>query len=348
MKSEPGTTQRGLAILAWTLFLAIGLTLWVRSQGLKWVQGVIWPTDIHTFSQMEESPIDVVILGSSRASFAVSPSALDTCLSERLQRNTTSFNLARTFATARSAQILAEELLVGQRTPKVLVLAIGPDFFDEQNPSRAAEIDAHHNLEDIPQALWEAGDLTNMWAALRPLGHGMERSALFLSGRHDTDDHLRWMMMYHGGGQFCFGSNACEQNNQAVKDVLAGRWDTVMSRIDEITDERYQHYQLKDGSVHDHLLTLLAWAERHEVAVVIAETPLHEAWQSRIPGEVWTAYQAHLSALESEYGIQRFQSTAPGWAKTRKRFIDPDHLSDAGSKRFTAELCTALVPLVEK
>ena len=133
---------------------------------------------------------------------------------------------------------------------------------------------------------------------------------------------------------------------EQIKDVLAGRWDLVMSNIDTLAEERYQNYRLKDGPVHQHLIELFDWAQHNEVTVFLAATPLHEAWRKRIPNEVWSDYQAHLAALQADYGVQIFQSTAPGWSKTRKRFIDPDHLSDDGSKRFTAELCTSIFPVM--
>jgi hypothetical protein len=347
MNEDRTITRRGLAILGWTLLMSLGLSQVVESSGLKWVQGVVWPSDIHTFSQLEPRPIDVAILGSSRASFGVSPSVLDECLGKALDRPSESVNLSRTFATAWSASVLAEELLGGERKPDVLVLAIGPEFFDENNPQHVSEIDANISLQDMPSALLEPRDLQTLIATMRPLGHGMERTALFLAGRHDQDAHLRWMMLHHGGGQYCVGSRACEDNNTGVVTLLSDRWDAFMDRSQTLMKARFKNYRVGGGPVHAHMLELIAWAQEHEVRLVLAELPMHREFRKRIPPKVWEAYQAHLDWLETEHGLVRFSSNSPAWAKTRSRYLDPDHLSDGGSLRYTNELCGVLAPLME-
>jgi len=347
MNEDRTITRHGLTILGWTLLFGLGLSQAVESAGLKWVQGVVWPSDIHTFSQTEPRPIDVVVLGSSRASFAVSPSALDECLGKELSRPTESVNLSRTFATAWSASVLAEELLSEERTPEVLVLAIGPEFFDESNPKHVTEIDANISLQDMPASLLQARDLETLIATMRPLGHGMERAALFLADRHDQDAHLRWMMLHHGGGQYCVGSRACEDNNIGVVTQLSDRWDAFLDRGETLMKARFEDYRVGDGPVHSHMLELIAWAQEHEIRLVLAELPMHREFLSRVPPEAWETYQAHLDWLEAEHGLVRFSSESPAWAKTRSRYLDPDHLSDGGSLRYTNELCQALAPLVE-
>ena len=95
MSSNQGTTAHGLRILAWLLTMCIGLSIAVRAAGLKYVQGIIWPTDLHSFRLMEIPPdsVDVVVMGSSRASFAITPSSLDLCLGRELGRPTRTYNL---------------------------------------------------------------------------------------------------------------------------------------------------------------------------------------------------------------------------------------------------------------
>ena len=94
------TTRHGLALLGWLVVFGLLLTAAVDRMGLKYVQGVIWPTDMHTFG-LHDGPrsIDVAILGSSRASFDLTPSVIDACLADKLSRPTHTVNLARVFAT---------------------------------------------------------------------------------------------------------------------------------------------------------------------------------------------------------------------------------------------------------
>ena len=59
-------TPRGLAVLGWLVAMLVALSLGTRAAGLKYVQGVIWPSDLNTFRYLPtDVPIDVAILGSS-------------------------------------------------------------------------------------------------------------------------------------------------------------------------------------------------------------------------------------------------------------------------------------------
>ena len=153
-------------------------------------------------------------------------------------------------------------------------------------------------------------------------------------GRHDQDDHLRWMMMNHGGGQFCFGSEACERNNQAVKIKVGGRWDTVMSHIDELTEERYQNYRLNDGPVHDHLLSSLTgpnamkwlWSSpkhrytRHGQSILsdVGERIKHTRPFSR-PTSVSTVFNQRHGMDQNPQTVHRSRSSQRWWPETIHR-----------------------------
>ena len=96
---EPGDEDRGLVgrgrrVLGWTVLLVLVLTAVLEGLGFRYVQNVVWPTDLVTFQHMDTGPLDVVILGSSRASFAFSPTAIDRCLASELGGATRSVNLA--------------------------------------------------------------------------------------------------------------------------------------------------------------------------------------------------------------------------------------------------------------
>ncbi|MFT5684355.1 MAG: hypothetical protein ACI8RZ_005296, partial [Myxococcota bacterium] len=264
--------RRGVLVVLWGILLGALLTSLTDAMGLKYIQGIIWPTDLYTFQHMETGPIDVVVFGSSRASFALSPSTLDLCLTTELDRPTSSFNLARTFSTALTADIVVRDLLVGDRIPKVLVLGVGPEFFNEHNHQITESVTAHANISDIPDALRHADGLTGMVGALWPLARGASSLSIFLAGRHESEEQLRWMMLHHGGGQFCFGTSECKKNNSRLRSNLSQRWSASTSTmLPRLKEERFSNYVVGEGLVHDRMLSLIAWSKENNVALTIVQ-----------------------------------------------------------------------------
>jgi hypothetical protein len=350
MSSDQGTTAHGLRILAWLLTMCIGLSLAVRAAGLKYVQGIIWPTDLHSFRLMEIPPdsVDVVVMGSSRASFAITPSSLDLCLGRELGRPTRTYNLARTFATARSAHRLSQDLLTEEREPRVLLLATGPEFFDEANHRTEPDLRAHIDLQDIPMEAAHVSNLEEFFALTHPLLDGVERASLYLAQRHD-DAHLRWMMTHHRGGQFCetadprsLDGEACSENNRAIEELLHEEWYGA-----RFMEERFADYEVGTGPVHQHMLQLIEWTQSRDIRLVIVEVPLHRDFLDEIPPEIMDRYRSYLDTLVESHGVRIFRSSDASWSKTRSRFLDPDHLNADGSQRFSREVCQALLDELE-
>jgi len=340
---------RALAILTWTLAFCLLATIGVHLVGLKYVQGVVWPTDLYAFQQTSYGPLDVVVLGSSRAAFGISPSALDACLGRELRRPVRSANLARTFATAYTADFLARDLLVGEKVPKILLIADGPEFFDEYNHRLAVITASAADLPDVPRALLHAPDLYALLGALRPLIRGPETLALYLSGRYDVDQHVRWMMLHHGGGQFCYGSTACAENNRQVMSKLRFWWQTAMIElVPSLTETRFPSYEVGSGAVHEHLLNMFSWARERDVQVVFADLPRHREFVGRVPKGVREAYQGHLELLQAEHGLIVYQGGGQEWIDARTRYVDVEHLDDGGCRKFTHQICKELLaPLLE-
>jgi hypothetical protein len=341
--------RRGLLVVLCGILLGALLTGLTDRLGLKYVQGVIWPTDLYTFQHMDIDPIDVAIFGSSRASFALSPSALDACLSEELGRPTTSVNLARTFSTALTAEIVVKDLLVGDRVPKVLLLGVGPEFFNEHNHQMADSVATHADISDIPAVLWHADGLTGAVAGLWPLVRGASSLAIFLAGRHESEAQLRWMMLHHGGGQFCYGTPACVENNTRIRNNLSHRWAAATSTmLPRLADERFSRYVVGQGLVHQRMLDLIAWSEANDVTLSIVQLPLHDSFLTRIPPEVHQASEAYLRQLSQEHGIPVLNTVGPQWGQKQSYYIDPDHLGPQASELLSEHVCRGLVaPLLK-
>lgn len=343
-------TRRGLAVMFWATLVSLASSLLVECRGLDYVQGVVWPSDLYAFQQVEHGPVDVAILGSSRAAFGLTPTALDRCLEGQIGRPTHSVNLSRAFTTAYAADLLARELLDGERKPRVLLLAIEPELFDENNPRIPVNVATLADIADLPGALGTVRDLKGLFAVLRPIVRGPETLALYLSGRWDTQPWLRWLMLHHGGGIFCMGSDHCHTHNRAVEDTLDGWWDTVARvLLPRLRESRFPDYTVGTGLVHRHATALLERSEADGVQVVFAELPRLEEFEQHIPAEVEPSYRAYLDLLLDEHPVPHHSFDEARWEAGRMFYVDSEHLNAAGAARYTKELCwQTLAPLMRE
>lgn len=343
-------THKGLLVIAWCLVFGLGATLVARALGLEYLQGVIWPTDLNTFSRLPTAePIDVAVLGSSRASFGLPPSALDACLSQRLGRSTRSVNLARAFATTPTFLDQAEELLEGERTPEVLLLAIGPEALDPHNHQNAAMMAQQADLEDIPSSILQVRTLNEAFASLRPLFRGSENLAILLSGRHRSEQRLRWMMTFHGGGQYCYGSTFCDRNNHDVETVLAEQWDEAERRIlPNLAAERFSDYAAGTGRADRATQQLVAWARANDVTLAIVNLPLHNQFMGAMPEGVYERYRAVLDDVVTRHELPLYDANTVQRRLRRTDYVDADHLSAVAARQLAEDVCAELLlPLLQ-
>ncbi len=338
------TTLRGLAVLFWLVFLGAGTTAAVDALGLKYVQGIIWPTDLHSYAlQQEQRALDVAILGSSRASFGLTPAVLDQCLGDRLERPTRTVSLARVFGTGHTMRPLYRDLL-HDHPPKVLVLAIAPEALDDTNPKMATSIAGTASLSDVPRELAEARDLREGVAALRPVVRGAETLPFYLAGRHREEARLQWLMDHHGGGQWCAGSEACDAQNDDLEAVMRGRWDASMRTV--LGAVRMQHfgaYVAGEGRVHRAMLDVIEAARADGARVAIVVMPLHEAFAAEIPAAARQRFAATLELLANEHGVAVYRPDVQRWARSRRAWVDPDHLARSASADLSRAVCRDVV-----
>lgn len=354
---QPGaTTRRGLAVLGWLALFGLLLTSVADYAGLKYVQGVIWPTDLHAWSLRapHEPAPTVAILGSSRASFGLTPSVMSACLQQATERGTldpaqlgpggtTTVNLARVFATGDTLARIYRDLL-SDKPPTVLLVAIAPEALDDTNPMLPESIAATTGVADLPGALASSRTLPEATAALRPFARGAETLALFLAGRHIEEARLRWLMAHHGGGQWCSGSPACEAQNNDLMRILAGRFDhATQAIVPTIRTERFGEYVPDHGRVYTAVDQLLAQATAQGVQVGIVKLPLHESFSREIPPEAHAAFTQTLQALALRHQATVLDGHSPALARSRRAWVDPDHLAPNTAQDLTERVCTELV-----
>ncbi len=348
MNAEHGVTRRGLTVILWALLLTVASGLVVETAGLTPIQGVVWPTDLYAHQQLDPRRIDVAVLGSSRAAFGLSPSTIDLCLQRELNRSTRSVNLSRAFATGWSLDLLARDLLQGTHRPRVLLVAVEPELFDEHNPRLATNLATTARLRDLPDALRSVQDLRTLFSALKPLGRGPTTIALYLSGRWNTKPALRWLMLHHGGGLYCSGHPHCATNNKAMERTMDGLWNIVASQLLPVLEqERFPDYETGTGAVHRHTTRMIERAQEQGVQVLLVELPRMRIFDNAMPPAVEPAFQVYLTNLIEEHDLAHHDATTASWAQKRTHYSDPEHLSARGAERLSERVCTeAILPLL--
>lgn len=334
------TDRRSAAILGWCAAV-LGLALVVsQALGLKYSQEIVWPTDLYAFQRIETGPIDVALIGSSRTTFGLAPTAIDPCLSEKLGRPTTTYNLARVFASMATERSVAEALLVGPRVPKLAVVEIAPEILADRHHEHAYNTASEAGLGEVPSCLAMASSADDLVACARPPLRGVENLAWLLSGERADINHLNWMMIHQRGGQFCFGSSACQEHNQRFEGPLHNRWEMRVERVlPTLTEDRFGDWQISEGQGHTALLDLIEASRAGGYDLLLMNMPVHQIYQDEIPAADYAAYLDYIEGIATEYGVQIFDANTPEWNQDRDRFYDPDHLSSSGAQRLSQELC---------
>jgi hypothetical protein len=253
-------------------------------------------------------------------------------------------NLARRFATAFSVEMLAKDLLVGSHRPKILLFGIEPEAVNARNHQAADNTPAHASLTRFPATLLAARRWSELAGALRTLGRGPENLAAYVSGASDTDARLRWLMLYQGGGMWCFGSKACKEQNENLMRRESTRWEIrVAEWIPQITEERFTSYELGTGVNHDAMERLDAWARDNDVQLALVDVPLHPIFREQIPEQVQSDYDDYLDAFATGSNVPLYRPDTAALAPDRASWVDPDHLAVAGSLALSRAVCRDLL-----
>ncbi|MCP4807965.1 MAG: hypothetical protein GY913_32210 [Proteobacteria bacterium] len=343
------TTRRGMSFLVLFVALVLGVSLTTEAAGLKYVQNLVWPSDVYAFQTAVDGPVDVVIFGSSRASFGISPTRLDLCLEDQLERETRTVSLARVYSTGLTWNKLARYVLVDDKVPDVLVIGVTPEAFNDHNHKNDMIYAHEGEIADVPAMLAASSSYEDVLGSLAPLARGPEALALILSGRFDNEARLRWLMLHERGGQFCSGDPACGDQNQAFEDLQDYRWAKwAVQREELLSVERFSDFEAGEGLHHAELMELLDWADENEVQVMLVNMPLHPAFFQQVPPETYMEYSDYLWSLSREHGLPTFDGNLTDWRDDKEHWLDPDHLGRTGAMRFSDELCAAVAPELRK
>lgn len=309
---------------------------------LKWLQEVEWPTDLYGASLLpDEGPPDVGVVGSSRAHFALPPSALDACLGDALGRPTRTVAANRMRASAYTIDITARNVFSGARAPRVLVVEAAPESLNAHHFELDGSVHDNADVRDVPECLAAAFGEGEPAAAscLHPFVRAPANLAFLLHRPLTEHAHLTWMARYHGGGQYCYDDDACLARNRAYDLESAARWEERVSTVlPTLAAERFRAYTI-GGLPAAHFEALLARAREEDQRVIVVNLPVHALYQARIPAAAYAAYDAWVRARTAELGAVYLDLNTPEWQADRERFLDPDHLDSDGALALSREVC---------
>lgn len=340
------TDWRAAAVLGWTLGLTATVNVVADLAGLRWLQAVEWPTDLTTLAQLGKEPIDVAIVGSSRAHYGLPPSGIDLCLSDRLGRRTRTVGLNRLTASAYTEDIVARDLLAAS-PPRVLVVEVSPEGLNANHFEMDHNIASTAAIRDVPECFAHARSLTRLTSCARPLMRGVENVAHFFHRPWSDHAHLTWMALYAGGGQYCFDDALCRANGAAYDARASGRWEERLgSVVAKVRSERFVDYTPREGLAAEHFRKLLDREIARGVTVVVVNMPVATAYQAEVPVEVYGDFLSTLHDELTPRGVAFVDFNTPERQADRANWLDPDHLNRGGAERLTGTLCDeTLVPL---
>jgi len=338
------TDRRVVAILAWVLGLLVFFLAIARAADLRYLDSDRWPSDLYAFTHLDSGPLDVAVLGSSRSAFGLSPSAIEGCLEREARRaqgaDYTVVNLARYFSSIVGQSVVARDVLVGERTPRMVLAEVSPGLVNDYYNMLYIDVGENGRIGDIPACLAATRDGRTAVSCARPLLRGVENVSWAVASRFDELRQPTWMMTYKGGGQFCFGGAVCKDHNREYVDGMSRYWKRrVKNMVPIIKTERFSRFQVGEGIAHDYLGKLIDWSDENGVELVLVNMPVHKVYQQEIPPEDYRAFLSYMQRLVAERGVRFYDANDDHWQQARPLYFDPDHLNDKGAAQLSRQIC---------
>ena len=335
---------RGLSILAAILAMLVFAHLLSRAAVLKHLGPVRWPTDLYAAALVDEGPVDLLILGSSRVAFGVAPTAVDPCLAAALGRPARSTSWSRANASLWSQRLVAREAL-RRLQPRVVVVEVAPEMMNPRHYEHAWNAVTEANVIDIADCLHGAFDAATVGACAFPLVRPLDNLARTFERAPVAPPQLRWMALYARGGQFCFGSQACLDHNARFEQRLRFRWeDRLTEVIPKVRAERFIDYRV--GEPHTGAMrALLDEIDAAGARPLFLRMPVHGVYAAEIPQAAEDAFRVYLDGVVAQSNAPLLDASG-WWTTERERFHDPDHLAPSGTLALSEGLCAAAAPML--
>lgn len=268
---------------------------------------------------------DVVVLGSSMSGFGFDPSVLS-----RSGEGTTAFNASVYEASPRLLELWAEEVVLPQLLPEVVVIGLGSR---EMNDNGLRPMDSYEAYVEAPERRRAAGE-----ASLATRFEGwLEGVSALVRIRFELRDPAEFILSVVGRNS-PLGPGQIGPDGSFVPTRQDYRF--LPEFADRYRDEVLNDYQV-GGTQLEALERLIEELEARGVRVVLVDMPVvHDDYVPLHPdGESdFDAYRRALDDLASRQGILLIRPDP--WDDSF--FYDPVHLNSKGRERLSTLLASVL------
>jgi hypothetical protein len=322
----------------------------------------------------ESGPVDIMIVGSSRALRGVDPVALRKELAAMGYENATIFNFGINGATAQVVDLVIRQVLEPDQLPKLIIWADGARAFNSgrvdvtynaitaspgyrELVSRRAETAAASGDTDGVEAEDDftgvQGSLPNSYAAM---DQWMSERLAAASSVYDDRDRLKgWLQerlvsaatpLPDGGGPSEEKLDAPMPEGSIIDFngflALSVRFNPAtyyqdFARVSGLYDGDYNDFRL-DGQQAEAFVSLLDFTQQQNIPIVFVNTPLTD--------EYMDDYRQDSEAQFSKYMLQQstsqagfiFRDLGQLWPQRYDYFSDPSHLNRYGAYQVSNQL----------
>lgn len=336
--------RRALGLFLSLLLLVALCDLLSVYMRIKSLQDTEWPTDLYALSFVDRHP-QVGVVGSSRAHYALSPSALSSCLSLE-SGQVIAANRMR--ASAYTIDIAARDFFSANDAPGILIAEVAPESLSKNHFELDFSVASNAEIQDIPECVVAAATTNaknlSFASCSRPLFRGVENMAFLLHREWTDHRHIEWMALYQGGGQYCFGDPECQRRNADYDSRNMERWESRIKEVlPTVAPVRFADYEV-GGLPATHFVAMLDRARKHQQKIWIINLPVHALYQQKIPPSAYQSFLEWTRRTVLEHGGKFLDYNLPEWQQDRTLFLDPDHLNSRGAQKMAEAVCREVAP----
>lgn len=288
---------------------------------------------------------DVVFLGSSRTEQGVNAPEMERVLGETLGKPVSAFSFGVPNACMLESASFAENVLVGEKTPKLVVAAVSVQDLYVNPDAAMTHLRYYAPQAEVFRLLPTVRTEREFEAAMYGLCRGLSSFELALvEGPFLPKYKARIAKVLAQRGSHWRDTESEKgvrfADRPDKKEVLEK---AISRQVGQLEGYRF------DGPGVDALRRLIADSKARGYKLLLVENPqlteFYAGWYGTTPA--YQEYKKVLRDITAKEGIPLFDKTAAELGLTGSDFHDPDHMHLDGAKKFTRLLATeAVAPLL--
>lgn len=320
---------------------------------------------------LQNSPPDVLIVGSSRALRGVDPVALQDALAAQGYPDIEVFNFGVNGATAQVVDLLIRQILTPEQLPKLIVWADGARAFNSgrvdvtYNAIANSEGYQHLKAGTFPtlvntnqrgktQSNQSVNPFTSLSASYQAVSDWLNKSLATVSSTYPQRDQLKLVLRERFAELLQTTYASQEQTSRELQQLsyeesidfdgflpLSVRYNPVTyyqnhPRVPGEYDGDYQSFQL-DGKQNTALGSLLQFTQANDIDIVFVNLPLTKDYLDPARMEYEEQFQRYMRTLALEKGLI-FRDLNQLLPTKHDYFSDPSHLNRYGAYEVSKRL----------